>query len=205
MSFPHVYGPINRDAVLATTPITATDGRRVRTTGSCPARSRRPGSCSRRHRRRLAGVPQDSGRSGGAPPPRRCGRRATRPTHAVPRSGSKGCLAIERTAQVVGFVLLGFYRTGDFEISYLLLPEHQRQGYAREAVSTAAEWAFAVFTHLPRLVAVTPAGERAQRPAARRAQLGRRSTSSSSGASRRCCTRCRTRPRSEGQAAALHH
>ena len=63
--------------------------------------------------------------------------------------------AVERDGVVVGFLLLGFYRSGDFEMSFSILPEHQRKGYAREAASTLADWVFAVFSHLPRLVAVT--------------------------------------------------
>jgi|tagenome__1003787_1003787.scaffolds.fasta_scaffold20826357_2 uncharacterized protein (DUF952 family)/L-amino acid N-acyltransferase YncA len=164
MSYPHVYGSINADAVLAATPITrAHDGSftfpwflpaplattrlvlRAADDGDWPA-----------YRRTLVD-PDLRAFLGGAVGDEEADRRRA-------EVGSKGCLAIVRNNQVVGFCLLGFYRTGDFELSFSLLPEHQGKGYAREAVSTLIEWVWAVFSHLPRVVAVTQqANDRAVR------------------------------------------
>jgi uncharacterized protein (DUF952 family)/RimJ/RimL family protein N-acetyltransferase len=155
MSFPHIYGPLNPEAVIASTPIRrGPDGRlthdwflpgplattrlvlREATDDDWPA-----------YRRTLVEAPLRR-HLGGPVDPAEAERRRVEVT-------SKGCVAVERSGQVVGFLLLGFYRSGDFELSYSFLPEHQGKGYAREAVSTLAEWVFAVFTHLPRLIAVT--------------------------------------------------
>ena len=155
MTFPHVYGPINVDAVIAATPITRdADGSfvfpwflpaplattrlvlRAADDGDWPA-----------YRRTLVDPEVRKFLGGPVSDAEADVRRA--------EVSSKGCVAIVRGSEVVGFCLLGFYRSGDFELSFSLLPEHQRHGYAREAVSTLTEWVFAIFTHLPRLVAVT--------------------------------------------------
>jgi uncharacterized protein (DUF952 family)/RimJ/RimL family protein N-acetyltransferase len=155
MSYPHVYGPLNAEAVLAATPITRdADGAftfpwflpaplattrlvlRAADDGDWPA-----------YRRTLV-EPAIRDFLGGAVSAEEADSRRD-------EVASKGCVAVVRNDEVVGFCLLGFYRTGDFELSYSILPEHQRKGYAREAVSTLTDWVFAVFSHLPRLVAVT--------------------------------------------------
>lgn len=154
-TYPHIYGPLNTGAVLESTPLVRTTSGgfthpwflpgpiatsrlvlRAGTAGDWPA-----------YRRTLV---EDSLRAhlGGAVDEPEADKRRD-------EVSSKGCIAVERDGVVVGFVLLGFYRTGDFEMSFSFLPEHQGKGYAREAASTVAEWAFAVFSHLPRLVAVT--------------------------------------------------
>lgn len=155
MSFPHVYGPINFDAVVAATPITRHDDGGLTFPWFLPS----PLATTRlvlragddrdwpAYRRTLVD-PQVRKFLGGPVGDAEADARR-------PEVGSKGCVAIVRGHEVVGFCLLGFYRTGDFELSFSLLPEHQGHGYAREAVSTLTEWVFAIFTHLPRLVAVT--------------------------------------------------
>jgi RimJ/RimL family protein N-acetyltransferase/uncharacterized protein (DUF952 family) len=154
-SYPHVYGPINRDAVVATAPVVRDVDQRLTYDWFLPG----PLATERlvlraatdddwpAYRRTLVDERVRTYLGGPVSDEEADARRA--------EVTAKGCLAIDRDGTVVGFVLLGFYRTGDFEISYSLLPEHQRQGYAREAVSTAAEWVFAVMSHLPRVVAVT--------------------------------------------------
>jgi glutathione S-transferase len=155
LSYPHIYGPLNRDAVVSTSPIVrGEDGLltfdwflpgplattrlvlRAATDADWPA-----------YRRTLVDDGLRKYLGGGIDPAEADARRA--------EVTSKGCVAVVREDEVVGFLLLGFYRTGDFELSYSFLPEHQGHGYAREAVSTLAEWVFAVFTHLRRLIAVT--------------------------------------------------
>jgi uncharacterized protein (DUF952 family)/L-amino acid N-acyltransferase YncA len=154
-TFPHIYGPLNADAVIATTPLThSADGRwtygwflpgplattrlvlRAANGGDWPA-----------YRRTL--VEEPVRRYLGGPVS------AAEADQRQAEVDAKGCVAVEREGEVVGFLLLGFYRSGDFELSYCFLPEHQNRGYAREAVTTLSEWVFAIFTHLPRLVAVT--------------------------------------------------
>jgi glutathione S-transferase len=162
VSYPHVYGPINLDAVIAATPINRLDDGSFAFAWFLPA----PLATTRlvlraavdhdwpEYRRTLVDAEIRTflgGPVGSAEADRRRGE-----------VSSKGCVAIVRGTEVVGFCLLGFYRTGDFELSFSLLPEHQRSGYAREAVSTLTEWVFAIFAHLPRLVAVSQqANERA--------------------------------------------
>jgi uncharacterized protein (DUF952 family)/L-amino acid N-acyltransferase YncA len=155
LSYPHIYGPLNREAVIRATPIVRTaDGRlthdwflpgplastrlvlRAATDDDWPAYRR---TLVDGDLRKYLGGPIDAAEADA--------RRA--------EVTSKGCVAVVREGEVVGFLLLGFYRTGDFELSYSLLPEHHGRGYAREAVTTLAEWVFAIFTHLPRLIAVT--------------------------------------------------
>ncbi|HSS66959.1 MAG TPA: GNAT family N-acetyltransferase [Nocardioidaceae bacterium] len=155
MSFPHVYGPINRDAVLAATPITRDDDGSFVYPWFLPA----PLATTRlvlraaddrdwpAYRRTLVDPDVRTFLGGAIGEPEADSRRA--------EVSSKGCVAVVRGTEVVGFCLLGFYRSGDFELSFSLLPEHQRRGYAREAVSTLTDWVFAIFPHLPRLVAVT--------------------------------------------------
>jgi glutathione S-transferase len=155
MSFPHVYGPINMDAVLAATPITRDDDGSFVYAWFLPA----PLATTRlvlraagdrdwpAYRRTLVDPDVRTFLGGAVGELEADSRRA--------EVSSKGCVAIVRGTEVVGFCLLGFYRSGDFELSFSLLPEHQRRGYAREAVSTLTDWVFAIFTHLPRLVAVT--------------------------------------------------
>jgi uncharacterized protein (DUF952 family)/RimJ/RimL family protein N-acetyltransferase len=164
LSYPHVYGPLNVEAILAATPITrALDG-----SFTFPWFLPAPLATTRlvlragddadwpAYRRTLV-EPGIRAFLGGAVGDDEADDRRD-------EVGSKGCVAVVRNGQVVGFCLLGFYRTGDFELSFSLLPEHQRQGYAREAVSTLTEWVFAIFGHLPRLVAVTQqANDRAVR------------------------------------------
>jgi glutathione S-transferase len=155
MTFPHVYGPIDLDAVLSATPITRHEDGSFGYPWFLPS----PLATSRlvlraaddddwpAYRRTLVDGQLRMFLGGAVGAAEADGRR--------PEVSSKGCVAIVRGTDVVGFCLLGFYRTGDFELSFSLLPEHQHRGYAREAVSTLTEWVFAVFTHLPRLVAVT--------------------------------------------------
>ena len=164
MSFPHIYGPINPDAVIAATPIARREDGSFAFPWFLPA----PIATTRlvlraaedddwpAYRRTLVEPETRTFLGGAVSEPEADARRA--------EVSSKGCVAIVRGDEVVGFCLLGFYRTGDFELSFSLLPEHQRHGYAREAVSTLTEWVFAIFTHLPRLVAVTQqANDRAVR------------------------------------------
>lgn len=155
MSFPHIYGPLNLDAVIETTPIVRSPEGSLTHAWFLPG----PIATTRlvlraatdadwpTYRRTL--VDADLRKHLGGPIP---------DDEADKRRGevsSKGCVAVERDGAVVGYLLLGFYRTGDFELSFSFLPEHQRKGYAREAASTLADWVFAIFSHLPRLVAVT--------------------------------------------------
>jgi uncharacterized protein (DUF952 family)/GNAT superfamily N-acetyltransferase len=155
MSFPHVYGPIGFDAVLAATPITRDVNGALTFPWFLPA----PLATTRlvlragddrdwpAYRRTLVDPEIRKFLGGAVPDAEADSRRA--------EVSSKGCVAILRGGEVVGFCLLGFYRSGDFELSFTLLPEHQGRGYAREAVSTLTEWVFAIFAHLPRVVAVT--------------------------------------------------
>jgi uncharacterized protein (DUF952 family) len=154
-SFPHVYGPINVDAVIAATPIVREDDGGFTFPWFLPAplattrlvlRAADDGDWPA-YRRTLVDPEVRTYLGGAVSDTEADARRA--------EVSSKGCVAIVRRDEVVGFCLLGFYRSGDFELSFSLLPEHQRHGYAREAVSTLTEWVFAIFTHLPRLVAVT--------------------------------------------------
>jgi uncharacterized protein (DUF952 family) len=155
MSFPHVYGPLNLDAVIAATPITRHEDGAFAFPWFLPApiastrlvlRAADDGDWPAYRRTLVESVIRTF--LGGAVGDAEADARRQ-------EVGSKGCVAIVRGKEVVGFCLLGFYRSGDFELSFSLLPEHQRHGYAREAVSTLTEWVFAIFTHLPRLVAVT--------------------------------------------------
>jgi glutathione S-transferase len=154
MTYPHVYGPINHEAVIAETPIGRGEDGRLTFPWFLPA----PLATTRlvlragddddwpAYRRTLVDSELRKFLGGPVGDAEADARRA--------EVSSKGCVAITRDGSVVGFCLLGFYRTGDFELSFSLLPEHQMRGYAREAVSTLVEWVFAVFSHLPRLVAV---------------------------------------------------
>lgn len=154
-SYPHIYGPLNLESVIAATPIVRSTSGRLTYDWFLPG----PLATSRlvlraandddwpEYRRTLVEEPLRRHLGGVVEPAEADTRRA--------EVSSKGCVAVEREGKLVGFLLLGFYRSGDFELSFSFLPEHQRQGYAREAVSTLAEWVFATFTHLPRLVAVT--------------------------------------------------
>lgn len=156
-TYPHVYGPINLEAVVEQTPITRADDGTLTHSWFVPgpiASARlvlRAGTDADwpTYRRTLVEEPLRRHLGGPVPEAEADGRRG--------EVSSKGCVVVERAGVVVGFLLLGFYRTGDFEMSFSFLPEHQHQGYAREAASTLAEWVFAVFSHLPRLVAVTQA------------------------------------------------
>ena len=173
-TFPHIYGPLNLDAVIETTPVTRDEGGKLQHAWFLPGPDRdHPSGPARRGDTK-------TGRRTGARLSSRCSAdtsadpvATTRPTSRRAEVGSKGCVAVERDGVVVGFLLLGFYRTGDFELSFNFLPEHQGKGYARESASTLAEWVFAVFSHLPRLIAVTQkANERGVSPAPR-AELDR--------------------------------
>lgn len=154
-TYPHIYGPLNPGAVIAATPL-----HRI-SNGSLVHPWFLPGPIATSRLVLRAGVAADwpeYRRTLVEEPVRRHLGGPVDDAEAEKRRdevSSKGCVAVERDGVVVGFVLLGFYRSGDFELSFSFLPEHQRKGYAREAASTVAEWAFAVFSHLPRLVAVT--------------------------------------------------
>jgi len=157
LTYPHVYGPINLDAVIQQTPVVRAGDGTLTHTWFVPG----PVSSARlvlragtdadwpAYRRTLVEEPLRRHLGGPVPDDEVDRRRA--------EVSSKGCVVVERAGVVVGFLLLGFYRSGDFEMSFSFLPEHQRKGYALEAASTLAEWVFAVFSHLPRLVAVTQA------------------------------------------------
>lgn len=155
MSFPHIYGPLNPEAVIASTPIRRDEDGRLTHDWFLPGPLATTRLVLRQatdadwpaYRRTLVEAPLRQHLGGPIAPAEADARRS--------EVTSKGCVAVERSGSVVGFLLLGFYRSGDFELSFSLLPEHQGMGYAREAVSTLADWVFAVFTHLPRLVAVT--------------------------------------------------
>jgi len=155
LTFPHIYGPLNLGAVVEATPIIRNSNGKLAHPWFLPgpiATSRlvlRAGTATDwpAYRRTLVEEPLRR-HLGGPVDEHEAEKRRDEVT-------SKGCVVVERDGQVVGFLLLGFYRSGDFEMSFSFLPEHQRKGYAREAASTLTEWVFAVFSHLPRLVAVT--------------------------------------------------
>ena len=147
------------------------------------ARSRRRGWC-------CGPVPQPTGRRTGAPSSRsRCvATSAVRSTtHEAEKRRdevrSKGCVAVERDGVVVGFLLLGFYRSGDFEMSFSFLPEHQRKGYAREAASTVRRVGIRGLQPSASDRRGHPAGERRVLSHCSTSSTGPKSTTSSSSAS----------------------
>jgi uncharacterized protein (DUF952 family) len=155
LTYPHIYGPLNFSAVLETTPIVRLASGNLTHAWFLPG----PIATSRLVLR--AGTPADWPAYRRTLVDESLRRHLGGPIDDFEADkrrddvSSKGCVAVERDGVVVGFLLLGFYRSGDFEMSFSFLPEHQRKGYAREAASTLADWVFAVFSHLPRLVAVT--------------------------------------------------
>jgi RimJ/RimL family protein N-acetyltransferase len=71
----------------------------------------------------------------------------------------RGVFVAERLSDLepLGLIYLGRYRTGDLELSWELLPEFWRNGYATEACAAVLEWAFGTVAAGERIIAVTQA------------------------------------------------
>lgn len=60
---------------------------------------------------------------------------------------SKYCVVLRASGEAIGLLGIGLdERTGHWEVSYGILPEHWRHGYAREAIRALLPW---VFERLP--------------------------------------------------------
>ncbi|MDQ3628174.1 MAG: GNAT family N-acetyltransferase [Actinomycetota bacterium] len=153
--YPHVYGPLNLDAVVDTAAMTrCVDGwtypwltPSIRDAGQVVVRPAADPDWPVLHRwivdpalRTYLGGPGDSARA-----------EAQRGAMYGP-----GGFALEVGGQCIGFITVT-PRGADQEVSYVVLPEHQGYGYARAALPGVTDWVFATRPTLHRLVAVTQA------------------------------------------------
>jgi len=153
--YPHVYGPLNIDAVIDTAPMTrAPDGwtypwltPSIPVAG--PVRIRAADEPDWPVLRRWIVDPQLRTYLGGPGDPARADAQ---------RGGmyGPGGFALEVDGQCIGFVTVR-PRVTDLEVSYVVLPEHQRRGYAGAALPRVTDWVFTTRPTLAQLVAVTQA------------------------------------------------
>jgi RimJ/RimL family protein N-acetyltransferase len=71
---------------------------------------------------------------------------------------SKYCVVLRASGEAIGLLGVGLDgRTGHWEISYGILPEHWRHGYAREAIRALLAWVFERLPDVEVIVANTKA------------------------------------------------
>lgn len=151
--YPHVYGPVNLDAVVDTAPMTRrADGWTYPwLTPAIPA----AGPVSIRAAdepdwpvlERWIVDPQLRTYLGGPGDPARA-------QSQLGQMYGAGGFAVDVDGRCIGFVTVG-PRGAEQEVSYVVLPEHQGRGYAARALPRVTEWLFATRPSLERLIAVT--------------------------------------------------